>query len=732
MEGFTPLTPATLYSKGRGYGLKDARIWRAFDALQPDPLYQDFICIESGGLAVDVPNGKYRVFVNIDNPSGFWGEYQSYRKRAILAEGRPVVTRHHGLRRLQARSTSASGTSRTCPADNTFDKYQKPYFSEKQFDVDVTDGQLNSTSRARTGPAASRPWSSSRSRRPPRASSSSTTPGPKRRFHFDNYFKRILHVADRRSARRRPRTTARAALSSFSRDRMQDVYYNDTPRPARWREARARRGVRGRARAGDALASCRWRDLGQVTVDGQRPARARRRRSPPSAIDVGFVSYRLSRVTMEGIGLHDQPAADHADRHGRPAQGRDPPVLADGQDAGGRAGRASTRATVVAPDARARTAGDVPLEFTCLPRDARPGRHPGRAVGLHDRHPLVRRRSRGRRRGTERWPRSRLRKMREYGFTTFSGAAGRSTTAASRTASPCSTSRPADAQMKMAREAGLHMPVITYGSGVSGFNAYYQGHRRDEARRASAITASSSRRSSPPSRSTPTRPAGCRSTGTSATSRSATNLTRAAENAEAYRKAFPKGPPFFTGAPAASAATDANDPHFRLSKALHVADWNGHDEAAVRLLHEAGGDWAFYNGGNRWTFGVYMYKAAKQFGMKFRVSWHWNVVGRRPLLRPRLPRGRLRLVQLLARRRRSSRAVQFERLRPGLDDYRAMLTLARLRRKTPATARGGGNKAHQRPPRMALPPRPARPRRASSRHRTGRNFDGRLMRRSKG
>ena len=29
------------------------------------------------------------------------------------------------------------------PADNTFDKYQKTYFKEKQFDVDVTDGQLN-------------------------------------------------------------------------------------------------------------------------------------------------------------------------------------------------------------------------------------------------------------------------------------------------------------------------------------------------------------------------------------------------------------------------------------------------------------------------------------------------------------------------------------------------------------------------------------------------------------
>ena len=38
-----------------------------------------------------MPNGRYHVFVNIDNPSGFWGEYQTYQHRAILAQGKPVV-----------------------------------------------------------------------------------------------------------------------------------------------------------------------------------------------------------------------------------------------------------------------------------------------------------------------------------------------------------------------------------------------------------------------------------------------------------------------------------------------------------------------------------------------------------------------------------------------------------------------------------------------------------------
>jgi hypothetical protein len=154
------------------------------------------------------------------------------------------------------------------------------------------------------------------------------------------------------------------------------------------------------------------------------------------------------------------------------------------------------------------------------------------------------------------------------------------------------------------------------------------------------------------------------------------DILRAAANAEAYRKAFPKGPPYFTAA-SSFTGDKRDDPHFRLSRQLHIANWNLHDEAAVKLQHEAGGDWAFYNGGNRWTYGVYMYKAAKQYGMKFRLSWHWNASAGDPYYALDCreddyawcnagPGG-----ELLP-------AVHFERLRAGLGDYRRILTLARL------------------------------------------------------
>ena len=203
----------------------------------------------------------------------------------------------------------------------------------------------------------------------------------------------------------------------------------------------------------------------------------------------------------------------------------------------------------------------------------------------------------------------------------------RSRTEGSTRASRCWISAAADASMKLLKALGF-LGVSSYGGGVSGFDAYHQ----DSAAMGSAgITEYSAfvkaiysqvQRHAvqhdwiPVYYNLADEPIG-------------EELIRSAENAEAYRKAFPKGPPFFTGA-SSFTGSNRDDPHFRLAKALNVVSWNDHDEASVKLLHSLGADWAFYNGGNRWTYGTYMYKAAKQFGMKFRLSWHWNVVAGDP------------------------------------------------------------------------------------------------------
>ncbi len=51
---------------------------------------------------------------------------------------------------------------------------------------------------------------------------------------------------------------------------------------------------------------------------------------------------------------------------------------------------------------------------------------------------------------------------------------------------------------------------------------------------------------------------------------------------------------------------------FIFAKILHVADMNGHNEPSIEMIHRAGSDWAFDNNANRWTYGIYMYKAAHE------------------------------------------------------------------------------------------------------------------------
>jgi hypothetical protein len=668
MDGFTAVTPATLYSKGRGYGLKDARIWRAFDALQPDPLYQDFICIEDGGLAVDVPNGRYRVFVNIDSPSGFWGEYQRYRRRTVLAEGRPVVDETMDFDSFKAKYFRFWDVEDR-PGENTFDKYQRPYFREKTFDVQVTDGQLNLEFRGEN-------WACSVSavvifpvREEARGRAFLADLAARRRFYFDNYFKRVL----RRPTGQPPRPTdedRRRGFIVFQRDVMQDVFANHIPDPNERVET-----LRAEAFAGEyepvTLAVFPLRNLGKVAIgvsDLRGPVG--RSRIPADAIDRGFVSNRLTRVTAEGSVYTIAP------RLIMPGGAADVPEgltrrfwLTVRTPAGAWPGLYKGTITI-----RPETGGmvEIPLEFRVRAGTLHPVDIPAGPFGYQIGVPWYEddpRAAEYNRRLND----AGLRKLREYGFTSFSGMPSIAYRGF-RGGKPILDFGVADAQMKRAKELGF-LAVVSYGGGLSGIDSYHQ----DASQMAAAgfkdypsfLKALYSQIQSHADRNVwlpvyyniGDEPLG-------------DELVRSAENAEAYRAAFPEGPPFFTAA-SSFEGSDRGNPHFRLSRGLHVVEWNGHDEAGVKLLHEAGGDWAFYNGGNRWTYGTYMYKAAKQFGMKFRLSWHWNAAAGDPYYAldcreddyawcTAAPDGRL------------IPSVEFERLREGLDDYRRLLTLSRL------------------------------------------------------
>jgi hypothetical protein len=666
MPGFTRISPSTVYSRGRGYGLKDARVWRAFDALQPDPLYQDFICIEQGGLAVDVPNGKYHVLVNMDSPSGFWGEYQVFRKRAILAEGRQVV-RDTMTFETQRQKYFRFWDVEDSPEDDTFDKYQRRYFQEKEFDVDVQDGQLNIDFQGEN-------WGCSVSAiviYP----AGKTAEGKrfldgvvaKRRFFFDNYFRRILHKPTGDEVQATAADKQRGYVL-FTRDYMQDVFYNDRPR-----QDETGRPLTGFGMAGEfeplTLALYPLQDLGRVRV--AIGGLAGPGKIPAASVRVGFVSNRLSRVTMEGSVYTIEP---------RLVMPRDSVEVR----------RGVTRRfwlTICPPENT--PAGVYRGQVTITPEHGQPAQVPveyrvyqgtldpvdipvgpwGHEIGIpwYDDDPATRA-------WNETMVQRSLARMREYGLTTFSGLP-RIRYLGFRDGKPTFDFSDADRQMQRAKVAGFTMPVVSYVH-LAGLNLYYkddaalqQSGLRDYSQFIKAVFSAIQQHADaagwlPVYWNLGDEPIG-------------DDLRRAAENAEAYRAAFPQGPPYFTAATSFT-GDKRDDPHFRFAKALHAANLNLHDEASVGLLRDAHAGWAFYNGGNRWTFGTYMYKTAQQFGMKFRVSWHWNVVAGDPYYAldcreddyawcNASPAGEL------------IPSLHFEReVREGVDDYRYLLTLARL------------------------------------------------------
>ncbi len=100
---------------------------------------------------------------------------------------------------------------------------------------------------------------------------------------------------------------------------------------------------------------------------------------------------------------------------------------------------------------------------------------------------------------------------------------------------------------------------------------------------------------------------------------------------------------------------------------------------SVRLLRQAGSGWAFYNGGNRWTFGDVPVQSREGIRHEVPPELALERRGGRSVLCPGLPGRRLRLVQRSARTGELIPSLHFEReIREGVDDYRYLLTLSRL------------------------------------------------------
>jgi hypothetical protein len=684
LRGFTAVTPATVYSAERGYGLKNAQIWKACDALQPDPLYAVGICIEHGGFAVDLPDGKYHVFLNIDSPSGFWGEYQIYRKRVVKANGVTVVQDAMDLPHFLKRYFRFADVEDR-PTDNTFDKYQRAYFTEKEFDVDVRGGQLslefegeawaNYVSALVIYPAEQaalgRKYLANLQER--------------RRFYFDNYFKRVLPNGRRDAKGAIPAFAPTAAESAkgyalFVRDWMQDVPANAIPRREETGHPLETFSCAGKL---EPLVFSLYplRDRGVVTLS-VTDLKSASGVVPASAVKFGVVSHRLTRVTGEGTVYTIAPRFILPRNVAHIQKGTTTTFwltlhTPESVKAGLYRGRLQLRFADGSADSlplsvRLFSTPLDPLDVAAGPWGS------GLSLPWYDSDLGDYRRE---------MFRKSLAKMREYGCTTFSGIPtlrlrgwkGRE---------PDIDFTQADQEMEDARALGFHSVVVNYNGGIQGFNNY----AIDEAAMKSAgfdnyvaflraiLTAVDAH----------AKRAGWLPVAYNLCDEPIGDAAReAAVNARAWGEAAPPDM-ITTGATSIDSSAAPNDPHLELARTLRVANLNMHDEPSLNALQSQGGRWAFYNGGNRWTFGVYMYKCAQQYGMKWRLDWYWNAAAGDPYYALDCREDDYAWVVTNAQRELIP-TLHFEReIREGIDDYRAMLTLARLVREKPGNPAAAG------------------------------------------
>ena len=140
--GFTPFTPATSYRDIRGYGLADGtEIRHTEDRRHPDNLLRDWMSIASGGINLDLPNGDYHVWMMLEDP-GYWEYYQSYDRRTVSAEGQIKYDHSMTVSEFWAQYFAHEHVE-DLPNDNIWQRYISARYVPVEFDVTLTDGQLN-------------------------------------------------------------------------------------------------------------------------------------------------------------------------------------------------------------------------------------------------------------------------------------------------------------------------------------------------------------------------------------------------------------------------------------------------------------------------------------------------------------------------------------------------------------------------------------------------------------
>lgn len=147
MPGFSKVTKDTAYDRAPGFGwLPGGQFARDFDMQEmlgrhrpPDDLCRDFCMPLRATFAVDVPDGKYGVWLMMGPPGNGYGPW--FRRRSVTANGKKVVDQSFDARSFRAYEY-AFQDEEDLPGDDLWTKYIRKLFVPQRFDVDVTGGQL--------------------------------------------------------------------------------------------------------------------------------------------------------------------------------------------------------------------------------------------------------------------------------------------------------------------------------------------------------------------------------------------------------------------------------------------------------------------------------------------------------------------------------------------------------------------------------------------------------------
>ena len=141
-HGFTALHPGLVYSARRGFGYStDAVTPRSEDRRHPDNLLRDWTSITKGGLDMDLPNGRYHVWMMLEDP-GYWEYYPNFKMRRVMAEGRVVLDEKQTAKQF-LKKFYRHADDEDLPGDDIWRRYIKSRYKPLRFTVDVRDGQLN-------------------------------------------------------------------------------------------------------------------------------------------------------------------------------------------------------------------------------------------------------------------------------------------------------------------------------------------------------------------------------------------------------------------------------------------------------------------------------------------------------------------------------------------------------------------------------------------------------------